>query len=441
VTDPWTVPDSPYGGASGWGPPPPPEPPRRWWLPLVLVTAFAVLAAFVAVSARPSRTRQTVRPTPSLSPSPTPAPRATRTPSPAPPPRSPSPVPQVVRTYSAPPDGVPVRGRVVDANGRPVAGAAVSMQLDEGFFGSLARGLTALFSLGLACFTDICTVPYGEGRTAADGTYTLYLEREAGDYHLAVERKGGARVHATVAFRGTGLKLPDVVYWNPSPSLSVSGTTARVRFRSPPSRLGSWNGASATVEDAEQRAYVRLPDASPGDAFDARLIEDVSARLQVSVNVRTRLGDTSYSSSVPVRGRLRPLTRGKPCYEYGRSGRPVRNAPCPLTDGSLLASWTPKVADYQCSKDATSCDRRVMVDLGSARRIRYVAVRECDDFFDQVEVSADGSSWQVVIAEHSGEGGDVDGVCARDIDLVARYVRVKGPQGGFYTRRSEISLF
>lgn len=452
MTDPWQPPDRPTGPNEpgwGWGPPPAPPPPpaSAWQTPLVVVLVIALGVAVGAVVLRsPAKQRPDGLPSPTYatrSPRPTPTPSTSPTGKPAAKPTETRPParPQAVRTYSAPPDGIPVRGRVIDANGRPVRGATVLLQRHEGFFEGFARGFTMLFSLGLACLADICTVPYGAGRTDGNGGYTVFLEHDVDDYDLTVKPLSGGEFEARIDFAGKPLRLPEVVVWNPAPSLEQSGTRASVRFRSPPARLGAWRDASATISDAKGRSLLPLGEVRSGDSFDGRLLEDVSGRLAVSVRVRTKLGDATYSGSAAFRGHHRPLSRGRPCLEYGRSGQPVRNAPCQLTDGDLLTGWKPKVPDYQCAEGSSSCDRRVTVDLGSARRLRYVAVRVCDDFFDQVESSVDGKTWQVLIAEDSGDGGEINDVCAREVDAVARYVRVKGPQGGFYTRRSEIAAF
>lgn len=438
MTDPWLPPDQRPVAPYGWGPPPEPPASRSRWVPVAALAAITLVAGIVAVAARSPRQVSSERPPPVTvgTPSPTTTPARSRAPRP-----SPTAKPQPVRTYTAPPSGIPVRGRVVDVSGRPVAGAEVRLTQHEGFFGGFARALTAFATLGLACLTEICEVPYGVGRTDSAGRYTVYLERGVEDYDLVVSTRSGS-VSALIDFAGRPLALPDVVLWNPSVRLAVSGTRAQVRFAAPPARLGSWESAYGSVTtdaDRVRETLLSMPDVHSGDTFDARLVEDDTVTLHVTLTVRGRLGKTTYSGrSAEYRGRLVPGSRGKPCFEYGRSGRPIRNAPCALTDGDLYTQWTPKVADYQCA-NGSPCDRRVTVDLGAVRRVRYVAARVCDPFFDQVESSVDGKSWQVLVARRSGDGGD--DVCAKAVDVRARYVRVKGPAGGFYLRRSEISVF
>lgn len=133
------------------------------------------------------------------------------------------------------------------------------------------------------------------------------------------------------------------------------------------------------------------------------------------------------------------MSRGRPCFEYGRAGRPIEQRPCGVTDGNLMSDWSPKVPDYLCENDSP-CDRRFMVDLGSARRLTYLVGRGCRTFFDEIQASTDGVHWQTIV-EDGMDVGDVHDVCATEIDVVARYVRLLGPAGGFYSSRRELSLF
>ena len=438
--DPWAAPDPWAAGGPGWGTPPePPRGPVRW-VPFAVLAAVALVAAGLTVATRadrrdpPRAARPAATATPTARPSTPPASRPAARPS-----RPPAAVPTPVRTYSAPPEAVPVHGRVVDANGRPVAGALVSLTQEQGAFEAFFTAFAVLGTLGLACLTDICELPYGEARSGADGRYTVYLEKVPDDYTLAVGGKDGPLVTATVRFAGRPVRLPDVAVWSPAPYLERRGNEARVRFRSPPARLGSWVSAQALVADRNDRELVRLDQARSGDAFDARLLEDAAARLSVTVRVRSALGPTAYVARTAVSGGLRPVSRGKPCFEYGRAGRPIRQSPCGLTDGDLVRNWSPKVADYSCGEN-NPCDRRVMVDLGSARRLSFLVARGCDTFFDEIESSVDGRTWTTLADRHT-DVGDAHDVCALDLDTVARYVRLKGPAGGFYLSRAEISLF
>ncbi|HWL35715.1 MAG TPA: hypothetical protein VNQ77_05930 [Frankiaceae bacterium] len=442
MTDPWAAPDRPgtdpwAAPGAGWGAPPSPPPPdRRWQAPLAVVIAVALVAAVVAVTVRSERRTPSAAPSPTVSASVRPTPTPARTPRATKPPRATKvPAPQPARTYSAPPDGIPVRGRVVDTAGRPVSGATVRMSQNQGFFEGLATAFVAVFSLGLACLTDICTVPYGEGRTDANGRYTVFLEPDVDDYSLTVAVKDGPAFGADVDFKSKPLVLPDVVLWNPAVSVEQRGTRATVRFRTPPSSLGSWKSAHLSVTAGDSR-LVEDHEARPGTTFDARNLVDAAAKVSVTVTVRTRLGDSTYSSSTTTRGRYRPQSRGRSCIEYmPRSGKPVRQSPCGLTDGDVTKNWTPKTPDTCGGK---SCDRRFVVDLGGVRRVSYLAFHGCDTI-DRIALSNDGTTWRDAgIDTDEAFPGDF---CAGALSGSARYVRVTGTSGGFYTSRSELSVF
>jgi hypothetical protein len=439
--DPWAVPaatgwsqgEAPAG--PGWGAPPEaprPRPRPAWVVPVAVIVAFALgvlgTGLLLRQTAKPQRTPPRAAPAPTTK-APTtaprkPAPTATKAAPPAPPVPAP--------TYSAPPDGIPVRGRVVDANGRPVGDATVSMSRHEGFFEGFGRALIAVGSLGLACIgTEFCTVPYGEGRTDSGGGYTVFLKAEVDDYDVTV-RRGGTTYAVRIDFAGKPLRLPEVVLWSPSPRLDQNGTTARVRFNGAPARAGTVDGYDATITAGNDGdAVLSLDGVRSGDTFDARLIEDVSGTLNVSAQVRTRLGKATYTGTVPVHGRFRPMSRGRSCLEYGNA-RTVRTSPCGLTDGNLGKDWG-GVASTKVCKPNTSCDQSVAVDLGGVRSIHYVSVHGCNTFFDEVESSTDGRRWRTLIPE----GGSSEG-CYAAVSGVARYVRVRG---AFYSSRREISVF
>jgi hypothetical protein len=427
VTDHWSRPAAPYG----WGPPlAAPGRTPRWAAPLAAVVGVALLAGGAAYAFRPRVRVATPVPAAAVPVHAAPAPRQKPHPA-ARPSRQPA------RTYVPPAGGVAVRGRVVDVTGHPVPGATVAMQEHVSGFDAVGRALVAVGSLGTACQGTVCSPGFGAGRTDGRGEYTVYLTRTPGDYDISVAA-GATTVSAQVAYAARPLRLPDVTVWSFRPALEVSGTTARLRYAPPPAAVGREEVTRARfmAGDAE---VLSLPDAGSGARFDARLIEDLAVTLVARVVVDGRLGETSYEASAPVRGTLRPVSRGSRCSEYGASGRPVTYAPCALADGDLVHRWTPRVPDFRCG--GAPCDRKVVVDLGAVRALHYVAVRACDPFAHEVQVSADGRTWQTVVERHAYAGTDLDGICATAMSVRARYVRVLGPAGGFYSTFTEISVF
>lgn len=431
--DPWAAPG--WGPPPGWGVPVPPRPPRdprrTAVVALAATLAVALVVAGVTLGARLHPDRRT--PAPVAAPTATATPRRTPAPTPKQPAKPVATKPVPVRTYAPPKDGIPVTGRVLDTSGRPLADASVSMTRHEGILEGIGRAITVFGTLGLACLADdVCTVPYGEARTDSTGRFTVFLKHDVDDYDVAVT-KNDAAFEVRVDFAAKPMSLGTIRFWSPAPRLDRSGTTARIRFAAAPRSLGSVDGYSADVTPPKGGGdpYVHFDDAHSGDAFDARVLEDVAARLVVKVTVRTRLGKATYSAGTAVRGAYRPMSRGHACVEYGSAGS-KRRSPCQLTDGDLANEWKDN-AGYTLCKKNTSCDQAVAVDLGAVRSIRFVSLQGCDPFFDTVEASNDGVHWRTLIEQHGESRG-----CAAAVSGTARYVRVKG---AFYTSRREIAVF
>jgi hypothetical protein len=414
----------------GWGPPPGTRtgPKRRPEVIVATLLAVALVGAGLTLGARLHPERRT--PAPIAAPA---TPRRTPPPEPKPSAKPAAPQPPVpVRTYAPPKDGIPVTGRVIGTNGRPVADASVTMTRHEGILEGIGRAITVFGTLGFACLADdVCTVPYGEARTDSTGRFTVFLKHDVDDYDVVVT-KNDATFEVRVDFAAKPMTLGTITFWSPSPRLDRSGTTARIRYATAPRGLGSVDGYAADVTPPKGgEPYVHLDDPHPGDAFDARILEDVAARLVVKVKVHTRLGKATYSAGTAVRGAYRPMSRDRGCVEYGSAGS-KRRSPCQLTDGDLANDWKDN-AGYTLCKKSTSCEQAVAVDLGAVRRIRFVTLQGCDTFFDTVEASNDGAHWRTLIGK-----GDASNGCAAAVSGTARYVRVKG---AFYTSRREIAVF
>ncbi len=436
-SDPWQPPGSP--GRASDASAPSYQPSRGRGVMLVAVLAAFVLGVGVtAVALRedPLSAGPTARPAP-LPSSAAPKPVASQ-PVAAQPVASASERPRPESTYRAPSDGVAIRGRVVDASGRPVPDATVVMTQEVSAIEAFATAITALTSFGLACVTGICEVPYGQGRTDTRGEYVLFLAPATSAYTLTAGAGSSPTFTAPVSYRGRPLRLPDAVLWSPAPRLETSGNTARIRFAAAPRRLGSVEGYATRIGAGPFETVYASSDAHSGDTFDARLLEDATATLTVTARVHGAFGVITYAGERRVQGRSRPLSRGRTCLEYGKGSKVIRHSACALTDGDLFASWKPRIADFACGS-SNPCERSVSVDLGSVRQIRYVVARTCDQFFDEITASTDGRTWRTLLTRDPSRSGD--GVCAVEVSGTARYVRVTGPAGGFFTSRSEVSVF
>jgi hypothetical protein len=359
-----------------------------------------------------------------------PKPRPTPKPKPKPKPAvKPTPKkPVAARTYSAPPQGVPITGRVVDLQGRPVAGAKVGLTRHEGFLEGLTRGIAMLASLGLVCIGEdtICEVPYGQGISNADGRYTVFLKPEVDDYDLNIEAQG-SQVQSRIDFAGKPVTLPQLTLWNPTPRLEISGREASVVFAGVPASLGAAERYNAVVTDRRTGTELAvLRGVGSREKLDARLLEDAPLRLRVSGLVQTKLGDTWYSGHAEAQGRLVPPSRGKGCLTYLDGTLKGRNtAACrKVTDGAFTGEWSPT---RPACAEGKPCEQAVAVDLGSVRDVRYVRVLGCYSF-GKIQGSNDGKTWRTL--EDGGCGGEVSGK--------ARYVRVAG---AFTENVTEISVW
>lgn len=337
-----------------------------------------------APSTTDAATVPAVRPTLTTSATPTPAPTATP-----------------VTTPATDPG---VRGRVVDVDGRPVAGATVTL-------------------------TDARRADGGpadrEARTDARGEYVLHPAPKPVTYTLDVTQ-GTLFLYAQVELDGTPRTLPDAVLWSPGTRLTFSGTTATLRYRHAPPSLGRVVGYPVSVADpVTGYELVHLYDEEDGEAtFDARLVEDVPVRAFASARLVTALDDTVVGEYHDTRGALRPGSRGRRCFEHGPGDRSVTNTEAcrRAVDGNLRDEW--RVSPPGCAEGA--CESYVGVDLGGVHRVGLVHVRGCLN--GTVETSVDGVTWEPFDVDVAG--------CVLELDVEARYVRVGDASGPRFTELS-----
>jgi hypothetical protein len=329
----------------------------------------------------------------------------------------PSARPGVRPSPSPRPDGLAVDGTVVDTRGRPVRGATVRLTRHEDALTNLFNGLEVVATFGLVCIDDrrICETPSGSAVTDAKGRYTVYVTSGFTTYDLEIA-SGDTTMSAEVDLATARLPLPRATLWSPSPTLRVSGTTARIGYRAAPRRLGRVRDYHAYVLDPRSGGVLgQWHDLAGGATFDARLMQDRPVRVEASARVRTAFGDTWYSGYASARGRHRPDSRGRACVEYAGT-RVVRDAAsCRLvTDGAFDRAWNADRA-LLCPRGA-GCGRWVGVDLGAVRGLRYVSVPGCAT----VQVSRDGRTWTDV-----AERWD----CTLALSARARYVRASSDLG------------
>lgn len=300
---------------------------------------------------------------------------------------------------------VTVRGRVLDADGRAVAGAAVEFVLpaeDFGFFGPLVCLL--LF------WSPPCQDHRVTGRTGSDGRYALRVPlnsyvAEAGSHEVRITDTGGtatrpaAHLLAVTPFRRKNLTLPDLRLWRPSVSLDPGTPLVRRVHADPlPASYGKGDGNGVTVLLLQRSDVVGgWSRVERERVTDARTVE--AGATGVDAVARATVGGlrvTYTSAAFPIEPGVRPVSRGRPCWTYGRNDALIPLRGCRFTDGKL-SGWPD--LDYlrpawNACAGTTACKHRewLLVDLGSVQPVSALAVRGCHP--DTFQTSLDGVTYR-----------------------------------------------
>lgn len=204
---------------------------------------------------------------------------------------------------------------------------------------------------------------------------------------------------------------PDLHLWNAPPE--VSHNDGRVVVTWPDLGYGHFDRGQVDYEltylDERHAPVWSLEGVRPGDAVDARLLEDVRGRVVLMARGKITSGPTIYHQTLTApqpafSGTAGiPLSRGRPCTLAAEGGAPQPPLPCWLTDGDLAAprpgppTCSPLAADPDFAFDRRDCQEPIAVatiDLGKPFDIGLIVVRRCRGC--SVEVSDDGSAWQPV---------------------------------------------
>lgn len=313
---------------------------------------------------------------------------------------------------------VALSGRVLDENGRPVAGATVrfSVEVPPGIMDTLGSALGCLFSFGFACdMPEWSTRVVGTGRTDRAGRYVLRFTSarppRLGAVH-DVEVTGPALVRGTLpattrmsAAYPSGTTLPAFRLWLRGASADAVSPTRRRLRAGVPRALGTPVGPPKVVLVQGTRTTWSYGEVPRDRHVDTRVVEDGTTGTQTTVTTKVGTTYVSYRSGVrPVTRAARPLSRDRRCYGY--AGPLIkRSMPgCPLTDG-LLADGAERDAG------------RVVIDLGAlSTPVAYVA-RQCDVY--SVAGSVEGEVFFDVDVEERERR-----VYTGTPDLPVRYVRL-----------------
>jgi hypothetical protein len=345
-----------------------------------------------------------------------------------------------------------VAGVAQRQNGAGDTGANVQLIRHPDALQAVGDAVTIIGTLGLACISgnDSLCHPYAQATAAADGSYTFGAIRGAdtqgsvGEALLFSTWVSGpppsatatapAGVDADFYIQKTQVTVPPLRLWEAAGSEDdASGSPA---FSWPPleSSIGSVADdyrLQVTTATGQIIWSAATSGSSTQVSIDPRVTQDFSGNWTTWAH-RKIAGDgtdfdlTWYSPSAAyvTRGRI-PLSRGKDCWLQGATG-PVKQSPCPLTDGDLATSLQP-LPTPQCPS-GQSCtppqqNNWISVDLGTATTVSALVLYDVafgSSSSAVVEGSLDGTSWRPLATPTS----------SRQYQLVtlsgsARYVRLR----------------
>lgn len=327
---------------------------------------------------------------------------------------------------------VTLSGRVLDETGRPVAGATVAGSVDihydlvESIIDDIGDALGCLFSFGRSCdTTDRVTAT---ARTDRNGRYVLRYDTT---WTLSSNAVHDVRITAPTLVHGTEpasttmpvayttrRTLPTFRLWLRGAALDPPRGTRR-RLRAGVPRVLGRPVRPPTVELVQGWATVWSYGQVGRDRdVDARVAEEGTTGVRSSVTTKVGPVSVKYRSGVrPVARPVRPLSRGKRCYDEDH-GLPYEIKACPLTDGEL-------------AREAVShSHENVVVDLGALSVPDAYIARGCA--ITKVATSVEGVVYRTVVTKEAERG-----VHTGRPDLPARYVRLTLD----WCRPAELSVF
>jgi hypothetical protein len=321
---------------------------------------------------------------------------------------------------------VVISGRALSATGAPLADVPVHLSKESGSAHN-----------GFATTTD------------AKGTYRFRIkgsdtQNSAGDADtldvLVADPDGTRSAAARTTLRFTVqhdvVRLPAARLWDAG--LHVAATTA-----GPPAIRMAWRAESvgdpsytvALFDSARRTLLWTQPASGTRARIDARLLED-SAGL-AAVTARADLGSGVNAAYRSGRRPVRPLagnppSRHEPCYALTGSAAPFerfRQAVCAATDGDLVSPSRLVAGNGEVVTG-------VLVDLvAQTRFISLIVVRGLVGTV-VVEISPDSHTW-TRIATATGPT-----IAVRPPEEpLARYIRVRSPNGLDESRLAEVSVW
>lgn len=326
---------------------------------------------------------------------------------------------------------VTISGKVLSADGFPLASTKVVLVKELDLGESVGGLFVTAVTLGLACLADhppaLCANNAHIATTDGNGSYSFSVKASdtTGSLGLASTMEVMARGAATgmqisgpaslaeFNVQTTSLALSDLRLWRPNMSFGFDGGAAWTPL---PGSYGSSPAYSVELYDLHGNQWWVIAPMKSGDRFDSRIPEDIKGAADVAARAHgtasgTTVDFTYASDSLPFHGIAgAPPSRGAPCAAVTSSGAGAFDSSCALTGGTL-GNRLPA---------AFSAASGVVIDLGQDRALSLVVVKGCTAQCS-VALSSDLTSWS--------QAGTLSGAYATapiTLNRSARYVRVSG---------------
>jgi len=317
---------------------------------------------------------------------------------------------------------------------------------------ALGDALTIVGSLGLACITgnDNLCHPFAQATASADGSYTFAPIRGAdtqgstGEALLFSTWLSGpvpgapatapAGVDADFYIQKTQVTVPTLRLWE---TAGVEDDTSGAPSFTWPS-LESSIGAVADdyrLQITTTRGQIVWSATTSGSStqmgIDPRVTQDFAGNWATLAHRKISGDGTAFdltwyspSTAYATHGRI-PLSRGKDCWLQGATG-PVKQSPCPLTDGDLATRLQPLPppscpAGQMCTPQQQN--NWVYIDLGAATAVSALVLYDAafgSSTSAAVDGSLDGAGWTPLAASLSNQQYQLV-----TLSGTARYVRLR----------------
>ena len=337
-------------------------------------------------------------------------------------------------------------------NGAGDTGADVQLIRHPDALQAIGDAFAIVGTIGLACITgdDSLCHPYAQATAAPDGSYTFGsilgadTQGSTGEALLFSTWLSGPSpsppatappgVDADFYIQSTQVTVPPLRLWETSGTEDDAGGAPSFSWPSLESSIGSVADdyrLQITTGKGQIIWSATTSGSSTQVGIDPRVTQDFAGNWATWAH-RKIAGDgtdfdlTWYSPSTAyaTQGRI-PPSRGKDCWLQGASG-PVKQSPCPLTDGDLATGLQPLPAP-QCPSGQTCPpppqNSWVYVDLGAATTVSALVLYDVafgSSSFAMVEGSLDSVAWTPLAAPISNQQYQLV-----TLSGTARYVRLR----------------